>query len=231
MRARLCSPAVTTARRCSVAEQCGRDHSGRIVAVEPDRDRAGLDRDEQPVRAGLGRREARRDREAVDSARAAQTEDRNAADVIAKSDLAARARFQARRCDSGGGDGHDAVDLLGHQAGFFDRGARCVDEQALGRFQIERVAVMPAVRMHVPIRGSDDVSPGNAGIVEDAGQTIEQRLVAAECLARTDLRFALFNDMGRYGSRKRQEAAGLHHMSIEQGNRSLVQIFSQPEAA
>ena len=54
---------------------------------------------------------------------------------------------------------------------------------------------MPAVAVHVPGLGGDDVAPGYAGIVEDARKPVEERLLAAERLAGAGFRFVLFYDL------------------------------------
>jgi hypothetical protein len=48
--------------------------------------------------------------------------------------------------------------------------------------------------LHVPVERSNDVAPGDAGIVEHARQPVEQRF-PAEGLAGTSLRFGLFDDV------------------------------------
>ena len=87
-------------RRGAVAEQGRGDDCRGIVAIEADRDRAGLDGDEQPVAAGIRGGEPRGDREAVDAAGAAEAEDRDAANVVAQADAAGRRgpRGWASRC-------------------------------------------------------------------------------------------------------------------------------------
>ena len=130
--------------RGAVAEQSGGDDRGGIVAVEPDGDRAGLDGDEQPVRAGLGRGEARGGGEAVDSAGAAEAEDRHAADVVAEAEPRADARFEAGRGDAGGRNGDDAVDLVGRQAGLRDGRRRPLRRTSCRSLQIDRVAFVPS---------------------------------------------------------------------------------------
>jgi hypothetical protein len=48
---------------------------------------------------------------------------------------------------------------------------------------------------------SDDVTPGNPGIVEDAGKAIEQGFLAAERFPRPGFRFVLF-DYVRWNRRR-----------------------------
>ena len=154
IRARPCSPAADDRRRGAVAEQRGRDDRRRIVAVEADRDRAGLDRHEQPVAAGIGAaRRAASERPLTPPAQPRP----NTGTRRTSSRRPSRGptpRFQARRRDAGGGDGDDAVDLVGRQAGFFDRRASPPRRTALGRFQIDRVALGPAVRLFIPFGGA-----------------------------------------------------------------------------
>ena len=56
-----------------------------------------------------------------------------------------------------------------------------------GGFQIDCVAVVPAVADRVPVQWSDDVALRDARIVEYAGQPVEQLLLAAERIARAAL--------------------------------------------
>jgi energy-coupling factor transporter ATP-binding protein EcfA2 len=106
-------------------------------------------------------------------------------------------RVEAWRRNSRRRDCNDAVDMVGRETGLFDRRGRGIDEQLLGRLQIDSVAVMPAVTVHVPILRSDDVTPGDPRIVEYAREAIEQRLVAAKCFPRADLGFGLLDDIRR----------------------------------
>ena len=105
-------------RRGAVAEQGGGDDRGGIVAVEADRDRAGLDGDEQPVAA--------RDRPPPAARRATRpltppAQPRPKTGTRRTSSRRptrwADARFEAGRGDAGGRDGDDAVDLVGRQPG------------------------------------------------------------------------------------------------------------------
>ncbi len=182
-------------RSCSVAEQGGRYDCSRIGAVETDRDRAGLDGHEQPVRPRLRGGKPRGRREAVDPTGAAEAEYRNPADVVPKPQPRTDARFKARRGNARGRNGDHSVDLVGRQAGLFYGRTRRLDEQALGSFQIDGIAIMPAVGGHVPFLRSNDVAPGDAGIVEDAGQAVEQGLLTPEGFAGAYLRIPLLDDM------------------------------------
>ncbi len=101
--------------------------------------------------ARVGRGQARRRRKAVDPAGAAEPEHRHAADVVAQAEPRADARFEAWRGDAGRRDGDDAVDLVRRQPGLLDRGRGGLDEQLLGGLQIDRIAVVPAVAVLVPI--------------------------------------------------------------------------------
>jgi hypothetical protein len=188
--------------RGAVAEQSGGDDGGGIVAVEADRDRAGLDGDEQPACSRLGSGQPRREREPIDAPGAAEAEDGNAADVVAEADPLRDPRLQARSRDARGRNGDDAVDIARPETGFFDCCSCSFDEQFLRRFKINGVAVMPAVPRHVPFGRSDDMPPSDPGIVEHAGEAVEQRLLAAERFAGTRLGLGLFHDVG--GNRRRQ---------------------------
>ena len=190
-------------RRCgAVTEQGRRDHGGGIVAVEPDRDRTGLDRDEQPQAARIGRGKARGEREAVDAAGAAEAEDRHAADIVAKPTRGRDAGFEAGGRDSGGRDGDDAVDLIGRQACLFDGGRSGVDEQFLGGFQIDRVAVMPAVGRACTSRAVRRCGAGRFPHCRRRPTAGRTGLLAAEASRRERLRLRLLNDVG--GNRRRQ---------------------------
>ena len=99
-------------RRGAVAEQRGRDHGGGIVAVEPDRDRAGLDRDEQPAAPGLGRRRAaRRSTRPLTPPAQPRPKTGTRRTSSRKPTRCAHARLEARSRNSGGRDGDDAVDV------------------------------------------------------------------------------------------------------------------------
>ena len=79
--------------------------------------------------------------------------------------------------------------------------------------------------------GSDDMPPRDPGIIEHAGEPVEQRFPAAERLAAERLGVALLDDVRGDGGGKREKAAWLHYTFIEQWNRRLVQIFRVAEAA
>ena len=95
-------------RRRAVAEQGGGDDRRGVVAVEADRDRAGLDADEQPVAARLGLGQPRRGGEPGHPAGAAEAEDRHAADIGAEAEARRDAGVDAGRGNAGGRDEHDA---------------------------------------------------------------------------------------------------------------------------
>ena len=172
-------------RRRAVAEQSGCDHRGRVVAVEADGDRAGLDGDEQPIVPGS----ADASRAAIDRPLTPPAQPRPKTGTRRTSGRKpTRWATRASRL----GVAMPVVDTatipsmsVGLQSGLFDRRGRRVDEQLLGGFQIDGVAVMPAVLLHIPVGRSDDVAPGDAGIVEHARKAVEQRLLAAESLAGT----------------------------------------------
>ena len=202
MRARLCSPLVTTAAAAPSPNKRGGDHRRRVVAVEADRDRAGLDGDEQPVAAGIGGGELAARRKAVHSAGATEAEYRHAADVIAKADARPDARFEARGGNAGGRDDDDAVDLVRLEARLLDRGRRRLGEHLLAGLEIEGIAFAPAMARQIPVLRRDDVPPRNSGIVEDAGKPVEQRRSAAERFAAEALGVALFDDVRRNRGRE-----------------------------
>ena len=79
---------------------------------------------------------------------------------------------------------------LGSKPAPFDRAAGDIEEQGVGGFEIDPVALRPAVVLAVPVDRRDDVALVDAGIVEHARQPVEQRL-AAEQLASGGLGFAL----------------------------------------
>src|SRR5260221_2572519 len=134
----------------AVAEQRGSYDRRRIVAIEPDRDRAGLDGDQQPAATGICRCEAGGEREAVASARAAEAEHRHPADVLAEADAASDPRFETRCGDAGRRNCDNAVNVLRCEARLFDCGRGRVAEQLLRPFPIEGVAVIPALAPQVP---------------------------------------------------------------------------------
>ncbi len=131
--------------RGPVAEQCGRHNRRWVVAVEPDRDRTGLDRDEQPATSRFGCRQARCNRKAIDAAGATQAENGNPSHIVAKADPSSNSRLEARRRDSRGRDGDDAVDFARHQTGSLDRGRCRLDKEILARIEVDRVTVAPSV--------------------------------------------------------------------------------------
>ena len=160
----------------AIAEQGGGDDRRGIVAVEADRDRAGFDGDEQPARARLGGGKPRGGGEAGHAAGASQSEDRHAADVGAQPERERVARVEAGGGDPGGGDGDDPVDVAWLKARLLDRAAGDVEEQSVGSFEIDAVALRPAVILAVPVDRGDDVALVDPGIVEYARQPVEQRL-------------------------------------------------------
>ena len=104
------------AGRGAVAEQRGRDDVRLGQLVEPERQRAELDRDEQHDAARPRLRQPGGDREPGDAAGAAEAEDRHALDIGAKAHASGDARFEARRRDAGRRDGDDRVDVGGVEA-------------------------------------------------------------------------------------------------------------------
>ena len=178
-------PAITCLhdrRGGAVAEDGGGDDRGRIVAVEADRDRASLDGDVKPALPRVRRGKARRGRQPVDPAGAAQAEDRYAADVGAQADRRAVAGVEAGRGNAGRRYGDDAVDVGWPQARTIDGCRRRLTKQRVACIQIEPVAFLPTMIAFVPERRRDDVALGNAGIVEHGRQPVEQLLAAAEQL-------------------------------------------------
>ncbi len=200
--------------RGAVAKDRGGDDGRRVVAVEADRDGTGLDRHEQPAAPGIARRKACGGRESVHSARAAQAEDRNPPGIFAQAQARRCSRFEAGRRNAGGGDGDDSIDFGRRQARLLDRGRCRVHEQLLGRLDVQRVAVMPAMPFLIPGWRSDDVPLGNAGVVEHARQPVEQGFPAPECAASALLGFVLADDLGRHRCCQRQEADGLHDVTL-----------------
>ena len=188
--------------RGAVAEQRGCDHCSGVVAVEADRDRAGLDGDEQPVGSRIGGCELRREAEAVHSARTAEAEHRNPPHVVTKADLRPHARVEARRGNSSGGDHHDAIDLVRREPRLLDRGGRRLGEHCLASFQVEGIALTPAVARQVPVLRRDDVAPRDPGIVEYGRKAVEQCPFAAERFARKALCLVLFDDVRRNRGRE-----------------------------
>ena len=93
----------------------------------------------------------------------------------------ADARFEAGGGDAGGRDGDDAVDLVGRQAGLFDRRARPPRRTGARPLRDRRRCARASrgCAMYQSMR-SDDVAPGDPGIVEHARQPVEQGLLAAE---------------------------------------------------
>src|SRR5579884_1528161 len=169
IRARLCSPAVTTA------------------AAAPSPNRAVA------TTAAGSSLSSRIEIEQVSTVTNSQFVPGSAAAIVPQAHAGTDTRFEARRCDAGCGDGDHAVDLVGLETGLFDRGAARLDEHALRGFQIKRVTVTPAVAGHVPILRSDDVAASDASIVKDARKPVEQRLFAAKCFAGSCFGFVLFD--------------------------------------
>ena len=63
---------------------------------------------------------------------------------------------------------------------------------------------MPAVGGHVPFLRSNGVAPGNAGIVEDPREAVEQGLLPPEGFAGTRLRVLLLDYVRWDRSRERE---------------------------
>ena len=84
------------------------------------------------------------------------------------------ARFQAGRGDAGGRDGDDAVDLVGRQPRLVDRRGRRFDEQLLRPLPDRRRCGHASRAAVIPFGRRDQVAPGDPGIVEHAGQSVEQ---------------------------------------------------------
>ena len=208
--ARPSAPALDHGSRGPVTEKSGGDDGGGIVAIEPDGDRAGFDRDEQPARAGVGRREPRRGGEAIHAARATEAEDGDALRIVAQTDTRTDPRFEARRCDAGRRYRDDAVDLVWRQVRLFDRRQGRLFEQGFGRPQVNGVPVVPAVAFLVPRGGGDDVPLGDPRIVENTRQSVEQGFLATKCPASAFFRLVLTNAVGRDGRRQGKKAARLH---------------------
>jgi hypothetical protein len=89
---------------------------------------------------------------------------------------------------------------------------------------------MPAMMGHVPIGRSDDVPPGDSGIVEHAREAVEQGFLSSESLSRERFRVGLGDNVGRDRRGEGEKAALLCHERIERWNRPLVQIFGKLEA-
>ena len=79
----------------------------------------------------------------------------------------------------------------GLEAGRWRSPAGGVEEQGVGGFEIDAVALGPAVVLRVPVGRRDDVALVDPGIVEHARQPVEQRLAAGEQIARRRLGFGL----------------------------------------
>ena len=112
IRARLCSPLVTTAAAApspnkAVATIAAGSSLSRRIEIE----QVSTVTNSQLL-PGSAAASRDGDGEAVDTAGAAQAEDRNPADVVAQAEPRADARLEAGGGDAGGRDGDDAVDLL-----------------------------------------------------------------------------------------------------------------------
>ena len=195
----------------AVAEDCGRDDRGWIVAVEPDGDGAGLDGHEQPAAARVARRQPRGRRKTVDPARAAEPENGHSPRIVPQPETRPDARFEAWSCNAGRRDGDDPVDLVGREPRLFDRGRGGFLEQSLTGLQIDEIAVMPAVAgLRTSPWREHDVALGDPRIVENSRQPVEQGFPAPECATSAFLRFRLIDDRGWHGRRQGEEATRLH---------------------
>jgi len=72
---------------------------------------------------------------------------------------------------------------------------------------------VPAVRLLIPFDRGDEVTFGDAGIVEHARQPVEQGGTPAERPATNFLSDGLLNHMRRDRGGEREYAAGLHPVS------------------
>jgi len=122
-----------------------------------------------------GRACARRD--AIDkpdtAAGAAETKHRYAGDVGSKAHYASHTGFKTWRCDSGGADGHDGVDIAASEVGACQRLLGDVDEQRLGTFEKRLGAFRPASRLEIPVERFHGMTFDNSGIRKNARVSFE----------------------------------------------------------
>ena len=166
--------------------------------------------------ARLGGSEAGAQCQAIHSAGAAEAEDGDPADVAAQPKPRRGAGVEAGSCDARRRDRHDAVDLVRGEAGFGNRRRRGFHQQILRAFEIDRIAVVPAVGLFIPFDRGDEVTFGDAGIVEHARQPVEQGGTPAERPSTNFLGRRLLDHMRRNRGGEREYAAGLHSVSYDQ---------------
>ena len=161
------------AGRAAVAEQRRRDQVRDLEVVEPEGERAQLDRDHQDVGSGPRLGEPCCDREAADAAGAAAPEHRHAQDVLAKAHAREHQRIEARRRDAGRGEGHDRVDIDASEPGLRQRRLGGLHEQRRRTVEIGLGALGPSARLEVPLERAHAVPLQDADALEDAGEALE----------------------------------------------------------
>ena len=143
--------------------------------------------------------------EAAYAACAAQAEQGHALHVVAEAHPPRGPCFEAGRSDPGGRYGDQAVHLAGRHAGACERPLSRLDVKRLGGLQIDVVARLPAMIAAIPFGRADDVALGDAGIVEDGGEFLEQSGTIAEQRAGDRLRLGLREHDVGHGGRDGQQ--------------------------
>jgi hypothetical protein len=185
----------------------GGDDRRRIVAVEADRDRAGLDGDEQPAAAGLA--EARRAAVASPLTPPAQPRPNSGTRRRRAKPSRRDARFEAGRRDAGGGDGDDAVDLGRARAGLAialraaSSNRRSAATRGRGR------CAPPSRAAARTSRRRDEVALAMPALSNTPDKAVEQRR-PREGAAADRLRLGLREAERRNRRGNGNEAAGLH---------------------
>jgi hypothetical protein len=183
------------------------------------RERAELDRHQKHIGAGSRLGEARGDRQARGPAGAAETEHRHARHVGSKTHPAVDARIQARRCDPGGADGDDGVDVGSVKASAGQRLAGNVDEQRFGSLEKRLGALRPASRLKIPLERFHAVTLDDAGVGENACEPLVIGKAAAEHVPCRGLNILLQKNVGRYRCREREQGSRWHCEILRAGFR------------
>jgi hypothetical protein len=138
----------------------------------------------------------------------AETEYRQAADMRRESEFVHQDGIERRRSDAGGGDRHHIGNVLATATGFRQGRCRCFLKQGHCVFEIELIALCPAMGLAVPVDRHAGATRLDAGIVEDWHQMINIRIRAIE-QDRCDRRdFRLLQQEGRYRRGYRQDSGG-----------------------
>jgi hypothetical protein len=204
-------PGPQQARRGAVAEQRRRDEVRDLEVVEPEGQRAQLERDEEHGRSWPRLGELGRDGQAADAAGAAAAEDRHAQHVVAKAHAAEHPRVETRRRDPGRRQRHDSVDVGAGQPRLRERRRRRLDKQRLGALKICLRALGPAARIEIPIERLDAVPLLDAAGREHACEALEILEIGPEHRMRLGCDVALPEQVRRQRRREREEVGALGH--------------------